>query len=275
VVADRLGWEERAIISRLRERGAEPEWINDEAMCLGPVSNIGACDRFLIRSRSYVRGRLVAVLLAEGGNPTINAPATIQRCENKLDTLRMFRQVGVPVPDFRLILSRKDLHRACHELRLPLVLKPVYGGLGRRVSLMRERDVADAFYDHVEDLGHGFECAQIAESYIDGSAIRCLIAGTTAVAVAEFRRTTTDWRTNAATGSVPVALSPNGALGRIVDRVVEALGPGLYGLDVLRTGSGKYFANEVNHVPGFRAVEEATGIDIAAVVANHVTGALA
>ncbi len=56
---------------------------------------------------------------------------------------------------------------------------------------------------------------------------------------------------------------------KIVDSVVDALGEGIYGIDLFSTPGG-YVVNEVNHAPAFRAVASATGADIATAVGRYV-----
>jgi [lysine-biosynthesis-protein LysW]---L-2-aminoadipate ligase len=131
IIADRLGWEERQLADRLRVSGMHGKWVNDEDLCLGlPKVNVPDCNLALIRSRSYVRGRFVATLLAEADMPTLNNPEAIACCENKMDLLRALHRANIPIPAFRLVLSRKDLSRSVGEFGLPMVVKPLFGGLG-------------------------------------------------------------------------------------------------------------------------------------------------
>uniref|UniRef100_A0AAU2UZV9 RimK family alpha-L-glutamate ligase n=1 Tax=Streptomyces sp. NBC_00003 TaxID=2903608 RepID=A0AAU2UZV9_9ACTN len=271
IVADRISWEERQLIQSGPDFGLSVEWLNDESLCLGhpQAKSVSGYDALLVRSRSYTRGGMLATLAEATGIPTLNSAAAIHACENKLALRALLRTAGVPVPDFRLVLSRKDFEKALDELPLPVVLKPVFGGMGKRVTLIRHSDTAQSVYDYVEDLGHAFEQACLVEPYLGGGSIRCLVVGRELVAAAEFQSGGADWRNNAALGNRNRAVAHDEDVRRIVDSVVDQLGPGIYGIDLFSTPDG-YLVNEVNHAPGFRAVASATGADIASVIGRHV-----
>jgi [lysine-biosynthesis-protein LysW]---L-2-aminoadipate ligase len=277
IVADRIGWEERQLIRAAPDFGLDIEWVNDESLCLGhpDAEPLSGYDVILVRSRSYTRGGLLATQAEASKIRTLNSASAIQACENKLTLRTLLRTAGVPVPEFRLVLSRKDFARALEELPLPLVLKPVFGGMGKRVTLLRDADTAHSVYDYVEDLGHGFEQACLVEPYLDaGTSIRCFVIGREPVAAAEFETAGSDWRSNAALGNRNRALDHDPEVHKIVDGVVNELGEGIYGIDLFRTPDG-YVVNEVNHAPAFRAVASATGADIPSAISRYLQEILA
>ncbi|MFD5749023.1 RimK family alpha-L-glutamate ligase [Streptomyces sp. NPDC127033] len=272
LVADRISWEERELIKTAPEFGLRIEWVNDESLCLGhpDAPSVRDYDALLLRSRSYTRGGLIATLAEAAGVPVLNTAKAVHACENKAVLRTVLRTAGVPVPDFRLVLSRKDFEKSLQELELPLVLKPVYGGMGKRVTLIRHADTAQSVYDYVEDLGHAFEQACLVEPYLGGgTSVRCLVVGHELAGAAEFASGGTDWRNNAALGNNSRAVTHDPEVLKIIDSVVAELGPGIYGVDLFGTSDG-YVVNEVNHAPGFRAVASATGADIPSAVARHV-----
>jgi RimK family alpha-L-glutamate ligase len=277
VVADRIAWEERELIQRAGAFGLSVDWVNDESLCLGDphAPSVRDYEVLLVRSRSYTRGGLVASLAAAAGARTVNTARAIHACENKAALRTVLRAAGVPVPDFRLVLSRKDFTQALAELETPVVLKPVFGGMGKRVTLIRHTDTAQSVYDYVEDLGHAFEQACLVEPYIGGgTSVRCLVVGQELVGAAEFASGGTDWRNNAALGNDSRALAHDPDIVKITDAVTAELGPGIYGIDLFRTDDG-YVVNEVNHAPGFRAVATATGADVPSAIARYVQELLA
>ncbi|MEU6976782.1 RimK family alpha-L-glutamate ligase [Streptomyces sp. NPDC046371] len=277
IVADRISWEERKLIQAGPDFGLTVEWVNDESLTLGheDAPSLKGYDALLVRSRSYTRGGLVATLAEAAGARVLNSARAIHVCENKAVLRAELRRAGVPVPEFRLALSRKDFERAVAELSPPLVLKPVFGGMGKRVTLIRDSDLAQSVYDYVEDLGHAFEQACLVEPYIGGgTSVRCLVVGHEVVGAAEFESAGTDWRNNAALGNSSRAVAHDPDVLKIVDGVVGELGPGIYGVDLFRTPDG-YVVNEVNHAPGFRAVASATGADIPAAVGAYLQELLA
>ncbi|MFF9485098.1 RimK family alpha-L-glutamate ligase [Streptomyces sp. NPDC014676] len=276
IVADRVAWEERLLIEAAPAFGLRLDWVNDESLTLGhpDAPALRGYDTVLIRSRSYTRGGLIATLAEAAGVPTLNTARAIHACENKAALRALLHTAGVPVPDHRLVLSRKDFDKALTELPPPVVLKPVFGGMGRRVTLIRHADTAHSVYDYVEDLAHAFEQAGLMEPYLGGGSVRCLVVGRELVGAAEFESDGTDWRNNAALGNRNRAAGHDPDILKTVDAVVDVLGPGIYGVDLFRTPDG-LVVNEVNHAPGFRAVAAATGADIPSAVGRYVQELLA
>ncbi|MFE9428605.1 RimK family alpha-L-glutamate ligase [Kitasatospora sp. NPDC006697] len=272
IVADRIAWEERQLLQAAPALGLNIDWVNDESLCLGAVGApaLQEYDAVLVRSRSYTRGGLVATLAEAAGVAAVNTARAINACENKAVLRTVLRSAGVPVPDYRLVLSRKDFEKAVEEIGVPVVLKPIYGGMGKRVTLIRHSDTAHSVYDYVEDLGHAFEQACLVEPFLaGGSSVRCLVVGREIIGAAEFVSAGTDWRNNAALGNHTSAIGHDPDVVKIVDAVIAELGAGIYGVDLFRTDDG-FVVNEVNHAPGFRAVATTTGVDVTAAIGAYL-----
>ncbi|MFH8795956.1 hypothetical protein [Streptomyces sp. NPDC017941] len=118
VAADRIGWEERRLIAVAPAFGLRLEWVNDESMCLGHprVPSLEGYDALLVRSRSYTRGGLIATLAEAAAVRTLNTARAIGICQNKAALRTVLRSAGIPVADFRLVLSRRDFERCLTEL---------------------------------------------------------------------------------------------------------------------------------------------------------------
>lgn len=270
LVADRVGWEERRLIEAAASRKMRAFWLNDAALCLGPrTARVPDADAYLIRSRSYSRGGALAGLLADSGRRVVNSAAAIAICQDKLATTRAVSAAGLPVPEFRLVASRADLAVAISELGLPCVIKPLFGGLGRRVLLLRDRDLADAIYDFVEHFAQGFDRALLAQRYHPGHDERVLVVGSAAVA-AYSRAAQGDWRANVAVGGTVRAIEDSGETGLLAAAAAGAVGADVCAVDLLISDDGVPVVNEVNHAPMFRGAVEATGCDLGGAVMDHL-----
>jgi [lysine-biosynthesis-protein LysW]---L-2-aminoadipate ligase len=270
LIADRVGWEEKAILAAARERGARADWLNDGELCCGSRDDLPSAGAYLIRSRSFVRGPLIAESIAAGpgDGSVINSAETIGFCSNKVTALARLRQVGLPTVPYRLVLTRADLAAALDVLGCPLVLKPVYGGLGRRVMLVRERAVADSMYDYVEHYGQNFDRALIAQPYLEGASdVRVLAIDGEAVAAME-RVPRGDWRANVELGAAAEPIEVDETIAALTAEVGERIGARIFGLDLFRH-EGTLVVGEVNHSPLFKGIVEATGIDVAGQIADH------
>lgn len=275
VVADRIGWEERQVMLAARERGIDAFWVNDTDLCLGPAA-VGAppADVYLMRSRSYGRCGIIAGLLGDGGARVVNSATSIGICQDKITTARALGAAGLPVLDFRVVLSQQDLAQAIDEFGTPCVIKPVLGGLGRRVLLVRERDVATAVYEYVEHFGAGFDRVLIAQPYHPGQDERVIVVGSEVVAA--YRRIPDgDWRANVAVGATVVAADVTSETKSLCREVTRATGAEVYALDLFVDDAGHRVVNEVNHVPLFRGATSATGASIGAAIAGYLEHILA
>jgi [lysine-biosynthesis-protein LysW]---L-2-aminoadipate ligase len=278
VIADRIGWEEKAILSAARARGARAEWIDDGTLCCGSREDLPRAATYLIRSRSFVRGPLIAETIAGDEDGRLASPARIVNsaraiaiCSNKVSTLATLRQVGLATVPYRLVLTRKDLARALELFGVPLVLKPVYGGLGRRVMLVGDLAVADSVYDYVEHYGQNFDRALIAQPYLDGASdVRVLAIDGEPVAAME-RVPASDWRANVELGGQGQPIEVDDQIRLTTAEVGERVGARIFGLDLFRW-DGALVIGEVNHSPMFKGIVDATGIDVGDLVAASALG---
>ncbi|HYI99565.1 MAG TPA: RimK family alpha-L-glutamate ligase [Thermoleophilaceae bacterium] len=272
VIADRLGWEEKAIVAAARNHGARAEWLDDGDLCCGSREDLPEAGAYLVRSRSFVRGPLIAESIAsDDDRSVINSARVIATCSNKVSTLATLRQVGIATVPYRLVLTRRDLASAAEIFGVPMVVKPVYGGLGRRVLLVRDLSIADSIYDYVEHYGQNFDRALIAQPYLEGASdVRVLAIDDEPVAAME-RVPTSDWRANIELGAEGQPIEIDDKIRTITAEVGERIGARVFGLDLFRW-DGELIVGEVNHSPLFRGVTEATGIDVADLIATHALG---
>jgi RimK family alpha-L-glutamate ligase len=272
VISDRIGWEEKAILAAARARDAKAEWINDGDLCCGSREDLRTAGTYLIRSRSFVRGPLIAETIGgESDDRVVNSAAAITACSNKVSTLATLRQIGLPTVPYRLVLTRKDLASALAIFGVPVVLKPVFGGLGRRVILVHDLSVADSIYDYVEHYGQNFDRALIAQPYLEGASdVRVLAIDGEPVAAME-RVPGEDWRANVELGAEGKPIEIDDQIRSIVAEVGGRIGAKIYGVDFFRW-DGALMIGEVNHSPMFKGIVEATEIDVAGLIASSVLG---
>lgn len=273
LIADRVGWEEKAILDAARRHGARADWLDDGALCCGSRDDLPEAAVYLIRSRSFVRGPLIAESIAVGADDgrIVNPARVIDLCSNKVAALARLRQLGIATVPYRLVLTRRDLAGALAAFGCPLVLKPVYGGLGRRVMLVREPALADSVYDYVEHFGQNFDRALIAQPFVDDATdVRVLAIDGEAIAAME-RVPAGDWRANVELGAEGAPIEIDDALRALTAEVGSRIGARIFGLDLFRR-DGALIVGEVNHSPMFRGIADATGLDIGDLIATHLLG---
>ncbi|MCW8871508.1 MAG: cyanophycin synthetase [Xanthomonadales bacterium] len=103
---------------------------------------------------------------------------------DKEDTHNLLRNLGLPVPQQRLVQSERDAVRAAHRIGFPVVVKPLDANHGRGVSinLVDNEQVATAFAKALESARGR---SVLVESYVEGMDHRMLVVNDELVAVAK------------------------------------------------------------------------------------------
>jgi cyanophycin synthetase len=103
---------------------------------------------------------------------------------DKEDTHNLLRDLGLPVPQQKLVTTERDAVRAAHRIGFPVVLKPLDANHGRGVSinLVDGEHVAAAFEVALE---HARGRSVLVESYVEGMDHRMLVVNNELVAVAK------------------------------------------------------------------------------------------
>jgi RimK family alpha-L-glutamate ligase len=206
--------------------------------------------------------------LRELGVWVINDARAIERCVDKSMTSFLLQRHGIPTPPTWAIESRdaaKDIVRAEARPGQPLVLKPLFGSQGRGLRLIeRLRDLPKA--EEVQDVFY-------LQHYVSGPTAgwrdwRVFVVGGRAVAA--MIRHGVQWRTNAAQGARCQAVPANGEIAKLAVRAASAVGADYAGVDIIQDGGGRYLVLEVNSMPAWRALQTATGIKIAELLAAHI-----
>jgi cyanophycin synthetase len=106
----------------------------------------------------------------------------VELAGDKEETNGILRDLGLPVPEQRIVQSSTDAKRAAKRIGFPVVLKPLAGNHGRGVSinLKSEEEVEVAFTKARE---HGRSI--IVESYVEGYDHRLLVINGELVAAAK------------------------------------------------------------------------------------------
>jgi glutathione synthase/RimK-type ligase-like ATP-grasp enzyme len=84
-----------------------------------------------------------------------------------------------------------------------------------------------------------------------------------------MRRQGTTWKTNISVGAKGVAFTPDRELADMAVRAAAAVGAEYAGVDVL-VCDGEYRLIEVNSIPAWAGLREATGIDAGAALVDYV-----
>ena len=105
-----------------------------------------------------------------------------------------------------------------------------------------------------------------------GADLRCFVVGDRVVAAMRRQAPKGDFRSNLHRGGTAKAVRASKAEIETAVRAARVLGLGVAGVDLIRSKRGPLVL-EVNSSPGLEGIEEATGIDVAGCIIEHVAAA--
>lgn len=214
--------------------------------------------------------RLNVLHALEGlGIPVMNPPRAIEHTVDKGMTSLLLARDGIPGPptwvceapeQARAILRRETA--AGHRL----VGKPLFGSQGQGLCLLD----AHSSLDGLSGLYGGVYYLQryVDRGDNDWADIRVFVVGDRALAA--MTRHGSHWITNRAQGARCEPLHLDAELERMACAAARAVGVDYAGVDLMRDRDGRLQVIEVNGIPAWWGLQQATGV----VVAEHLVTAL-
>lgn len=200
------------------------------------------------------------------GGIVVNPPRSIEVAVDKFLTSARLQAAGLATPRTIVCQTVDEALDAFDQLQGDVVIKPLFGGEGRGISRVNDRDIARRVCQLLTQLGAVLYLQEFVAH--DGHDIRILWIGDDYLAMR--RHNPLDWRTNVSRGAVAEAFTPTAEMIEIARRAAEAVGAGVAGVDLLPARDGRLVTLEVNAVPGWKALGRVTGVDVAALVWRYV-----
>ena len=280
VLAAREGWHTRELSRALEARGHTGAIVPYE----GLVASIGG--RSGLRSRAADLDRADAVLariipsgsleqiiyrvdalhrLEDRGVRVMNSPRAIERTVDKFWTSALLEQCGLPTPDTIVCETPEEAAAAFRELG-DVIVKPLFGSMGLGMIRVSDEDMAFRVFKTIEQIRGVYYLQRTIEH--GGRDIRAFVVGGRVLAAIERR--SDGWRTNISRGGTarPVTLSE--AWAGLAVRAAAAVGAEYAGVDLLPARDGAVYVLEVNGIPGWQGLQEATGVDVAGAIVDQL-----
>lgn len=293
VVGDPAGWHVRMLSRALSARGhrAAPVRWQEIAAEVGQLdaATDAPLERFLpeplagsdiVVVRGMPSGGLEEVVfrmdalgrVAAAGVPVVNTPRSLEVAIDKYLSLARMAAAGLPVPRTVVAQEPEAVHRAFARLGGDCVVKPIFGSGGRGLVRLSSPEAVGEF---LADSRAGADPGGCPPVYLQefvphaGWDVRVLVVGDRTIAM---RRSAPpgEWRTNVSLGGRPEPFSPPRDWIDLAVRAAAAVGTEVAGVDLLPAGDGRLLVLEVNAVPGWRGLAEATGIDVADAVVRYL-----
>jgi RimK family alpha-L-glutamate ligase len=281
ILASRSGWHTDELLRAFGERGhaaalARYEDLvatvgNTTALRSG-VAALEAAD--LVLARIIPNGSLEQIVfrvdalhaLEERGVRVVNPARVIERTVDKLWTSATLAGAGLPTPATVVCESMDEAHAGWERLGGDVILKPLFGSMGLGMVRVSDEETAFRVFRAIEMIRGVFYLQRAIEH--DGRDVRAFVLGGRVLGAIERRAA--GWRTNIARGgrAEAIALSPEWA--ELAVRAAAAVGAVYAGVDLLPAHDGTIYVLEVNGIPGWQGLQEATGIDVAGALAGHL-----
>jgi len=198
------------------------------------------------------------------GLKVINSATLIEKTVDKFFTSAILAAAGLPVP--RTIVTERfdQAIEAVGELG-SVVVKPIFGSLGKGIVLVEDLDIAHRVFRALE---MGRYIYYLQEFLPNGNEdLRVFVLGGRVVGA--MRRRGANWKTNIACGSRAEAYQPEEEIARLAIRTAEILKADYLGVDILISKDRPYVI-EANGIPGWTGLQSVSKTDIAAALAEYI-----
>ncbi|HEX6535759.1 MAG TPA: RimK family alpha-L-glutamate ligase [Gemmatimonadaceae bacterium] len=206
--------------------------------------------------------------LEDLGVPVMNPPRAIERTVDKFYTSALLQRVGLATPETVVCEHAEDALAAFREMG-DVIVKPLFGSMGLGMVRVSDEEIAWRVFRALDAI-RGVYYLQRAIAH-DGCDVRAFVVGGRVIGAIERRAP--GWRTNISRGGAarPVTLSPEWEAMAV--RAARAVGAEYAGVDLLPARDGTVYVLEVNGIPGWRGLQEASSIDVATAIVGHLLDA--
>jgi RimK family alpha-L-glutamate ligase len=205
--------------------------------------------------------------LERRGMPVMNSPRAIERSVDKFYTTSLLHEAGLPTPETAVCEKMEDALAAVRAFG-DAIIKPLFGSMGLGMVRVSDEDAAFRVVRAFEQLRVVYYVQQAIPN--DGADIRAFVIGGRVFAAIERRAAPGEWKTNVARGGTARAFDLPAEWAQLAIRAAAAIGADHAGVDLLTSRDGGVFVLEVNGIPGWRGLQQATGADVAGAVVDHL-----
>ena len=290
ILAARQGWHTDQLCRALAERGHDGRVLPYETLVAhlgrgGGASasgmtaggeDLGACAAVLARiipagSLEQIVFRVDALhTLEERGIPVVNPPRAIERSVDKLWTTALLEQAGLRVPE-TVVCDSADAALTAFRALGDVIVKPLFGSMGLGMVRVTDEEIAFRVFRTLETL----RAVYYVQRTIDhgGCDVRAFVVGGRVIGAIE--RSAPGWKTNLARGGRARSVTLEPEQTELALAAARAVGADYAGVDLLPARDGSVYVVEVNGIPGWRGLQEATSLDVAAAIVELLVGRVA
>jgi RimK family alpha-L-glutamate ligase len=279
ILSARTGWHTDELVRALAARGHGARVLPYEALVarIGApqpqASSLAANGESLlvadaVLARIIPNGSLEQIIyrvdalhwLEDRGVPVMNSPRAIERCVDKFYTSALLHEAGLATPETVVCERVDDAMAAVREMG-DVIIKPLFGSMGHGMVRVSDPDTAFRVLRALDLARSVFYIQRVVEH--DGCDVRAFVVGDRVVAAIERQATDGGWRTNVSLGGSARAIELTPEWADLALRAARAVDADYAGVDLLPARDGTVYVLEVNGIPGWKGLEQATGVDVA------------
>jgi RimK family alpha-L-glutamate ligase len=284
ILASRSGWHTDELLRAFGERGHTAALARYEdlvATVRGRTtlrSGAAALDESdLVMARIIPNGSLEQIIfrvdalhaLEERGIRVVNPARVIERTVDKLWTSATLERHGLPTPATVVCESIEAAYEAWKQLGGDVIVKPLFGSMGLGMVRVSEEETAFRVFRAIETIRGVYYLQRVVEH--EGRDLRVFVLGGQVLGAMERRAA--GWRTNLARGGRGHGVTLPSAWAELAVRAAGAVAATYAGVDLLPGRDGAVYVLEINGIPGWQGLQQATGIDVAGALADHLARA--
>jgi RimK family alpha-L-glutamate ligase len=203
--------------------------------------------------------------LEDRGSRVVNSPRTIERTVDKFWTSALLEQCGIPTPETVVCEDPEQAMSAFRRLQ-DVILKPLFGSMGLGMVRVQDEEMAYRVFRTLEQIRGVYYLQRTIDHA--GADVRAFVLGGHLLAAIERR--SSGWRTNLARGGTARGVTLPDDSKHLALRAAAAVGADYAGVDLLTGRDGRTWVLEVNGIPGWKGLQEATGIDVAGALIDYL-----
>jgi RimK family alpha-L-glutamate ligase len=288
VLSARQGWHTRELCRALAERGHAGVVLPYEGFVAwlgtapGAARGLASTGELLlgqhradaVLARIIPNGSLEQIIyrvdalhwLEDAAVPVMNSPRSIERTVDKFYTSAILQGAGLATPETAVCERPEDAIAAFRALGGDVVVKPLFGSMGLGMVRVSDEETAWRVFRAVEAI-RGVYYLQRTVAH-EGSDVRAFVVGERVLGAIERRAP--GWRTNVSRGGRARAIALPEEWCEMALRAARAVGADYAGVDLLPARDGTIYVLEVNGIPGWRGLQEATGLDVAGAIVEQL-----
>jgi ribosomal protein S6--L-glutamate ligase len=257
---------------KLLRNGITMPWYHPLNMDHLSVTHLPQVEAIIPRIGASITAYGLAVVRQfEAQNVWTTATSQAIACSrDKLHSMQVMQQAGLPIPKTAVLAHPDALHAAIESVGgPPVIIKLVQGTQGKGVILASNRATAVAV---VKVIAHAGRQALVQEFIAESAGVdlRLIIVGGRCVAAMERRASQAlEFRANLHLGGTAVAVTPAPEWVDLAVAAAQAHGLPVAGVDILLSNRGPLLL-EVNSSPGLQGIETVTQTDVAGEIIRYL-----